>query len=207
MRKFSLVAAIAVSVFLLSASVLAQSTGGVRGKVRTNSGKGIAGANVTVRQDGKDLKSVNADSKGDFLIDGLESGRYNIVFEAKGYSSGVLYNVEIKKGRVFDLGDRLMLATDRGTQVLVHVSVYYKEGTSVTAAKVELHQVNSDGTTKKLATGSTNVSGEYTFRRPEGTAKLRVIASINGVSGSKDMEVSEAAIYRTAISLDTSRRN
>lgn len=197
---------IASLVFATAALAIAQDTGGVKGKVRTPNGKGIAGATVTARQDGRDLKSVTANGKGDFVLDGLDAGKYNLVFEAKGFSGGVLYNVEIKKNRVSDLGDRLMLSVDKGTQVLVHASVYYKEGNSVTAAKVELFQVNGDGTTRRLSTGFTNVSGEYTFRRPEGAAKLRVTASLNGVSGSKDIEVSEAAIYRTAITLDLSRK-
>ncbi len=198
-----------ISIFLLLPLVAVgygQDTGGVKGKVRTSSGGGIAGASVTARQDGKDIRSATSDKKGDFVLDGLRPGLYNLVFEAAGYSNGVLYNVEVKKKKVADLGDRLMLTVDRGTQVLVHTSVFYSDGTSITAAKVELFNVNSDGTTRRLATGTTNISGEYTFHLKEGTAKLRITASANGVSASKDIDVSEAAIYRLAISLNTTRR-
>ena len=200
-----LAAALLMSAFCLLPSAFAQSTGGVKGKVRTSNGGGIAGANVTARQKGNDIKTATANAKGEFVLDGLESGLYNLVFDADGYSSGVLYNIEIKKNRIQDLGERLMLSTDKGTQVIVNGSVFYKEGTSVTAAKVELETVNSDGSTKKLASGYTSSNGEFTFRMKPGNAKLRLTAKFNGVTGSKDIEVSEAAIYRLAITLDLSR--
>jgi len=196
----------AAAVLLLAAfSAYAQSSGGVKGKVRTTNGGGIAGATVTARQKGNDIKTATANAKGEFLLDGLDSGLYNLVFDANGYSSGVLYNIEVKKNKVQDLGERLMLSTDKGTQVIVNGSVFYKEGTSVTAAKIELEVVNSDGSTKKLSSGYTSSNGEFTFRLKPGTAKLRVTAKFNGVTGSKDIEVSEAAIYRLAITLDISR--
>ncbi len=191
--------------FCFTSVASAQSTGGLKGKVRTAGGDGIGNASVTARQKGVDLKTVKGDNKGNFLIDGLETGRYNLVFEAPGYSSGVLYNVEVRKNKVSDLGDRLMLSTDQGTQVIVKGSIFYKEGTSVTGAKVELEKVNADGSTQKLGSSMTNISGEFTFRRPEGAAKLRVTAKFKGISGSKEIEVDQAAIYRLAITLDISR--
>lgn len=196
---------LAVLAALGVSSAFAQSTGGLKGKVRTAGGDGIANASVTARRKGVDLKTVKGDSKGNFVIEGLESGRYNLVFEAPGYSSGVLYNVEVRKNKVSDLGDRLMLSTDQGTQVIVKGSIFFKEGTSVTGAKVELEKVNADGTTQKLGSAMTNISGEFTFRRPEGAAKLRVTAKFKGISGSKEIEVDQAAIYRLAITLDISR--
>ncbi|CAN5513342.1 MAG: carboxypeptidase regulatory-like domain-containing protein [Pyrinomonadaceae bacterium] len=180
-------------------------TGGLKGKVRTNSGSGIAKASVTVRQDGKDVKSVRADAKGNFVMEGLDSGNYNLVVDAKGYSSGLLYNVEVKKKKLRDLGDRLILSIDQGTQVIVKGSVFYREGTSVTGAKIEIEKVNADGSTQSLGSVFTNVSGEFTVRRPEGPAKLRVTAKFKGVSGTKEIEVENAAVYRLAITLDLPR--
>lgn len=203
MKPVLVFVAAAFSLLIFAAAISAQNTGGVKGKVRTASGSGIAGATVTVRQNGKDTKSVKADSKGNFLLDGLESGRYNVVFEAPGYSSGVLYNVEIQKKKVADLGDRLILTRDQGEQIIVKGSVFFKEGHSVTGAKVEIEKVNSDGTTKKLGSTYTNISGEFTFR-PAEASKLRITATYKGVSGTKEIEVSDPAIYRLAILLNLS---
>jgi hypothetical protein len=69
----------------LGVSALSQ-TSGVKGKVRNINGKGIPV--VTARQDGKDIKTATSGSNGEFTITGLEEGKYNIAFDANGYSNG-----------------------------------------------------------------------------------------------------------------------
>ena len=195
--------------FLLSAVCLLPSVyaqGGIKGKVRNNKGNGIGGSTVSARMNGKDVKTVTADSKGNFLMEGLKAGTYNISFDADGYSMGVKYGVEIKNGSVRDLGDRLILGVDQGTQVIIKGSVFFKEGTSLTAAKVELERVNDDGSTKSLGSTYSNYSGEFSFRPPPGVKKVRVTAKYKGVEASKEIaDISGAGIYRTAITLDISR--
>ena len=198
-----------IAIFLLSAICLLPSAfaqGGIKGKVRNNKGGSIAGATVTARMSGKDVKTVKSDSKGYFTIQGLDAGTYNIVFDADGYSSGVKFGVQIRDGNVRDLGDRLILSVDQGTQIVVKGSVFFREGTSVTAAKVEIERVNDDGSTKSLGSTYTSSSGEFTFRPPPGTTRVRVTAKYKGVSGSKEIsDIVNAGIYRTAITLDISR--
>lgn len=202
--RFARIAVFSLIVLAFAAvSVFAQS-GGIKGKVRNSRGSGISNASVTVRQDGKDLKTVRSDSKGNFEMQGLSSGKYNVVINADGYSSGALFNVEVKNN-TRDLGDRLILSVDQGTQVIVKGSVFFTEGTSVTGAKVEIEEVRADGSTKKLGSGYSTVSGEFTFRMPEGVSKLRVTAKYKGAAGTKDIEVGNAGIYRLAITLDISR--
>jgi hypothetical protein len=182
--------------------------GGVKGKVRNNKGGTISGATVTARLNGQDVKTVRSDSKGMFTMQGLDSGTYSIVFDAEGYATGVKFGVEIKNGSVRDLGDRLILSADQSDQVIIKGSVFFREGTSVTAAKVELERVNADGSTKSLGSTYTNISGEFTFRPPPGVAKVRVTAKYKGASGSKEIsEMVNAGIYRTAITLDISRND
>jgi len=190
------------AVFFLLPSVFAQ--GGVKGKVRGPNGNGIANAEVSARQDGKDIKTVKADSKGEFQLSGLKAGKYNISFDAEGYAISVLYNVEVDS-KVRDLGNRLILSLDRGTLVLVQGSVFFKEGTSVTGAQIKLEQVNADGSTKSLATSFSNSSGEFSFRRRPGAVKLRITAKLKDASVSKELEVDDAAIYRVALTLPMSR--
>ena len=198
-----------IAILLLISGVVlaahAQDTGGIKGKVRTAGGSGVSKATITARQNGADVRSATSDTNGSFVLEGLSAGRYNIVFDAKGYSSGVLYNVEVKKKKTVDLGDRLILSTDQGTLVLVKGSVFFKEGTSLSGAKVELEKISADGSVRKLGSVYTNVSGEFTFRQPEGAAKLRVRVSYKGTEGSKEIDVDDAAVYRLAITLDVSR--
>ena len=177
---------------------------GVKGKVKGPNGKGIGSASVRVYKDGKEIKSATADAKGEFAITGLSSGKYNIVFDADGYSTGTLHGIEIESG-VRNLGDRLILSRDRGDFVFVQGGVFFKEGSSVTGAKVELEQVNADGSTKSLGSTYSNVQGEFSFRRPPGMTKYRVTAKLKGISATKDVDVEEAAIYRVSLRLDLSR--
>jgi hypothetical protein len=190
----------------LAAPVSAQSTGGVKGKIRNMAGERIAGASVTARQDSEDIRSVRSNDKGEFQLSGLKSGKYNIVFDAKGYSSGIKYSVDIKANKTVDLGDRLIMQVDQGTQVIVRGSVFFKDGTSVTAAKVLVELVGADGSVRKMDTVMTNIYGEFAFRRPEGAAKYRMTATFRDVKASKEIEVDSAAIYRLAITLDTTRQ-
>lgn len=204
MNKVNALMLVMLSAFCLLPSVFGQ--GGVKGKVRNNKGGSIAGATVTARMGGRDVKTVKSDSKGGFTMQGLNEGTYNIVFDADGYATGVKFGVQIKDGNVRDLGDRLILSVDQGTLVIIKGSVFFREGTSLTAAKVEIERVNGDGSTKSLGSTYTSSSGEFTFRPPVGTTKVRVTAKYKGVSGSKEIsDIINAGIYRTAITLDISR--
>ncbi len=179
-------------------------SGGFSGKVRTQRGAGIPNATVVARQDGKDVRSARTDRSGNFKLTGLASGKYNVVFDADGYQSGVLYNVEVGRS-VRNLGNRLVLGVDQGTLVLIRGSVFYKEGYGLAGARVELEEVAADGSVKKLGNTFSSGTGEFAFRRPEGPAKLRITAKFKDSSASKDIDVDGAAIYRTAITLDISR--
>jgi uncharacterized GH25 family protein len=204
MNKKNILLFLLLSAVCFLPSVYAQ--GGIKGKVRNNKGNGISGATITARLDGKDVKTVTADSKGNFQMEGLKSGTYNIAVDADGYAIGVKYGVEIKNGSIRDLGDRLILAVDQGTLVIIKGSVFFKEGTSLTGAKVEIERVNDDGSTKSLGSTYSNYSGEFSFRPPAGVRKVKITAKYKGVEGSNEItDIVNAGIYRTAITLDVSR--
>ena len=179
------------AILLTFALGISAQTGGIKGKVRTMSGASIRGATTN--------------DKGEFVISGLTAGKYNIVVDAKGYSTGIKHGVEVKPDKTVDLGDRLIMQVDKGTQVIVRGSVFFKDGTSVTAAKVLVEEIGRDGSSRKIGTVTTNVFGEFEFRRPEGASKYRMTASYKDSKATKDLEVDSAAIYRLAISLDISR--
>ncbi len=202
MKKFVLL----ILSFVLFVSVAAAQSG-VKGKVRDTKGDGIGGAKITARQDGKDVKSSTSDRTGNFELTGLKSGVYNLVIDKSGYSAGLLYNVEVKDNKVRDLGNRLILTVDQGTQVIIKGSVFDSNGRSVGGAKVEIERVLSDGSTKKAGSGYASYSGEFTFRFPEGANKFRITAFAKGAKASEEVEVNSAAIYRLAITLNTEKDN
>ncbi len=202
--RYSFILLLTANCLLLTA--YAQSTGNVKGKVRTPDGDAIANASVTARKDGEDLKTVRTDKDGKFLLEGLAAGRYNLVFEADGYSGGVFYNVEIRKNKTGDLGNRLILRVDEGTQVIIRGSVFTESGHSIYGAKVEIEQLSENGKSRKVGSGYTSQSGEFIFRFPEGAAKFRVTVSAKGNEASKEIEVDSAAIYRLALTLDLDKK-
>ncbi len=191
-------------VLVLSVFVFGQ--GGIKGKVRAQNGNALAGAAVEIRQDGREVKSAKTDQKGNFEVTGLSAGNYNLYFSAPGYAGGTLFNVKID-GNIRDLGDRLILSVDRGTLVLVTGSVFFKEGASLTGARVQIDEVRADGSTKKLGSGFTNSSGEFTFRMPPRAAKLRMTAKYKNANASKEVDVEDPAVYRTSLILDISRND
>ncbi|MGI8544597.1 MAG: carboxypeptidase-like regulatory domain-containing protein [Aridibacter sp.] len=193
--------------FVFSAFAVAQETGSVKGKVHTEDGDKIVGAKISVRLDGEDLKSTTSDLKGEFRLSDLTPGRYNLVFEKKGFSSGVLYNVEIRSKKTNNLKDRLILSIDRGTLIIVEASIFNHNGISIYGAKVQIEEVYSDGKTKKVGSGYSSRDGDIIFRFKERPTKYRVTASVKDITANKEIEVNEAAIYRTAITLDLSKNS
>lgn len=204
MKFFRFVSFLAL-MFVFSSFASAQDTGGLKGKVRTTKGESIAGVIVTARQKGEDVKSATSDAKGNFTISGLKTGLYNLAFTKSGYGSGVLYNIEVKKKKENDLGDRLILTVDQGTLVLIKGSVFNQDGVSVFGAKIEIEKINGDGSRKKVGSGYSSETGEFTFRFPQSAAKYRVTATVKGASASKEIEVESAAIYRLAITLNVEK--
>ena len=197
-----------VTFFAVSGSAaLAQNIGGVKGKVRTNRNESIEKVSVTARQNGKDIKTVTTNAKGEFVLDGLAEGEYNFVFSKSGYTSGVRYNVDVKKNKIRDLGDKLILTVDQGTQVIIKGIVFDQEGRSVRGANIEIEKKQSDGSFKRVGTTTSSygieplATGEFVFRFPEGEAEYRITATAKGVSESKVVSVSTAAVYRLALTL------
>ena len=200
-NAFALIAAI------LAVSAAAQDTGNIKGKVRTQRGKGIAQVTITVRQNGKDLRSVTTDKDGDFRMENLRPGIYNVVFEKPGYSGGVLYDVEVRRKKTNNLGDRLVLTVDQGTLVLLEASVFNQDGYVLPGARVIVEEIGPDGKAKEVADGYSSGDGDILFRFPEKETKYRITATYKGKSASKEVEVMSAAIYRAAISIDLSKDN
>jgi hypothetical protein len=204
-KRFGNIAAAAALAGLLAITAAAQSTGGAKGKVRNLKEEGIGEATVSARQKGVELKSVKADAKGNFQIDGLEPGIYNLAFEARGYSAAVQYNVEIKKGKIRDLGDRLILMVDRGSRVILRGTVFFKDGFLAPGAKVLIERVNADGSTRRIGEAGANYEGEFSVTQPEGAAKIRITATLKDGKGVKEIDVDSAQVYRAAVKLDIDR--
>ena len=192
-----------LATLLLATAAAAQdhSTGGIKGKVRVETG-GPAGVTVVIRQGEREVNRVATDKSGAFVIQRLPPGRYALTFRKPGLSVGTIENVEVKGGKTRSLGDRLILTIDEGSIAFIRGSVFNQEGRSIAGAKVELARIQEDGSAKKIDGRVTNETGSFVFRLTPEPAKYRVTVKPNGAEPvSKDVEVDGAAVYRVALSV------
>jgi hypothetical protein len=191
---------------LLAANSFAQkstlTTGGIKGKVRSESGGTVAGVLVIARQGEREVTRVDSNSKGEFILTGLAPGVYGLTFRKPGLSVGTLEDIEVRAGKPRELPDRLILKIDEGTLAFVRGSVFNTDGRSFPGARVELARLQPDGTAKKLDSRISNETGSFVFRLTAEAAKYRITVKAEGaVPVSKDVDVDGAAVYRVALSL------
>ena len=200
LRK-AIVSALALGLLFVMAVAQDRSTGGIKGKVRVETGS-PAGVSVVVRQGDREITRVNTDRNGDFSVQGLTPGIYGLTLRKPGLSVGTIENLEVKAGKTRSLGDRLVLSIDEGSIAFIRGSVFNETGLSLPNARVELARVLDDGNLKKIDGRVTNETGSFVFRLAPDTAKYRITAKADGRQpASQDVEVDSAAVYRIAISL------
>jgi hypothetical protein len=194
---------IILTTFLVSLNTFAQDRAatGLKGKVKVVNGS-ASSVSVIVRDGEREVGRTTSDGKGSFRILGLAPGIYTVFFSKPGFSTGSLSNVEVKQGKVREMGDNLVLTVDEGSLAFLRGSVFDPVGHSVAGARIELLRVNADGTEKKLDGRLTNESGQFVFRLTPEAAKYRVRVKVDGAEPvSKDVEIDGAAVYRIALSL------
>src|SRR5919108_2205330 len=187
-----------LAVVLLSVAAAAQDrTGGIKGKVRVETGS-PAGVAVVVKQSDREITRVITDRNGDFVVQRLAPGVYGLTFRKAGLSVGTIESVEVKGGKTRSLGDRLFLTVDEGSLAFIRGSVFDSEGRSFPNARVDLARFLEDGSLKKIDSRVTTETGSFGFSRlPPNAAKYRVTARADHMqTASADVEIDGAAIYR-----------
>ena len=187
---------------LLAVSGFAQdrSTGGIKGKVRVETGT-PGGVSVIVRQGEREVARGVTDKNGEFVVSRLAPGRYGVTLRKPGLSVGTIEDVEVKVGKTRSLSN-LMLPIDEGSIAFIRGSVFNQNDRSVPNVRIELARIENDGTARKIDGRVTNEIGSFVFRLSPEVAKYRVTAKPNGGEPvSKDIEIDGAAIYRVALSL------
>jgi hypothetical protein len=194
-------------VIVLGTGALAQdrskpsgSTGGIKGKVRVETGTS-AGVAVVVKQGEREVTRVLTDKKGSFTISGLAPGKYGVTLRKTGLSVGTIENIEVRAGKTRSLGDPF-LPIDEGSIAFIRGSVFNKDDRSLPNVKIELARIDADGSVKKIDGRVTNEIGAFVFRLSPEPAKYRITAKPNGSEPvSQDVDVDGAAVYRIAFSL------
>lgn len=196
-------AGLALALVLSALPALAQkaeTTGGVRGRVKVGAGD-PGGVAVTVREGDREVKTARTNAKGEFELAGLAPGRYGLTFRKPGLQVGRM-NIEVRAGKVVSLKDKLFLPVDEGAIAFIRGSVFTPAGASFAGARVELELLQADGTSKKLDSRVTNSLGQFGFRLTPEAARYRLTARADGAeAATAEVTVDGAAIFRVALTL------
>lgn len=203
MKNKSIFILILLCLLATGASAQDKSKGGIKGKVRVETGT-PAGVAVIVRQGDREIAQSVTDRKGEFVVSRLTPGRYGVTFKKPGLSIGTIEDVEVKAGKTRSIGDNLVLGIDEGSIAFIRGSVFNQNGLSAPNVRIELARILDDGTTKKIDGRVSNETGSFVFRLVPELGKYRVTAKANGGDPvSKDVEIDGAAVYRVALSINS----
>lgn len=190
----------AIMAFALTVSAQDRSTGGIKGKVRVETGS-PGGVSILVSQGEREVAHAETDRGGDFTVQKLPPGIYGLTFRKPGLSVNTIDKLEVQAGKTRSL-NALYLSVDEGSITFIKGSVFDENGRSLPNARVELSRILEDGSLKKIDGRVTNDTGSFAFRLTPDRAKYRVTAKAeHRQSGSRDVEVESAVVYRVAISL------
>jgi len=189
-----------IALFVATVSAQDRSTGGIKGKVRVESGS-PAGVSVLVSQGDREVAHATTDHSGEFSLQRLTPGIYGLTFRKPGLSVSTIDKFEVQAGQTRSL-KALYLSIDEGSIAFIKGSVFDEVGRSLPNARVELARILEDGSLKKIDGRITNDTGSFAFRLTPDRAKYRITAKADRMqSASKDVEVESAVVYRVAISL------
>src|SRR6185295_20195484 len=96
--KFSILLVAALLLTSLPGRAQDRSTGGIKGKVRVETGS-PEGVSVVVRQGDREVSRHLTDKGGSFLIQRLPPGIYGLTFRKPGLSVGTVESLEVKAGK------------------------------------------------------------------------------------------------------------
>jgi len=165
-------------------------------KVEKGSAAGVA---VILQQNHHEVRRVETDRKGEFMMARVPAGTYGLTFRKAGLAVESIDPLEVIAGKTRSLKD-LVLPIDEGSIAFIRGSVFNEGGRSVPGVRVELAKVNSESAAEKIDARITGETGEFVFRVPPDIAKYRVTLKADGIEPvSKDVDVDSALVYRIAL--------
>lgn len=177
-------------------------TGGVKGKVRVDSGSAPGSVDVTLRRGDDEIARTETDGKGQFELRGIAPGQYTLTLRKAGLKTAQIRPIEIKAGKIGSLPERVFLPVDEGALVFLKGSVFGPDGRSVRGARIEIALVKADGSARKLDGRVTTEAGQFSFQLRADAARYRVTAKADGgLEATKEVDVEGAMVYRVALTL------
>jgi hypothetical protein len=195
---------------LLSAAFAAQQrTGTLKGKIEDSKGKPLVGVEVRVmRHRDRSFKEARTDEAGRYSFE-LEPDDYTVSFEAEGYQSGTLVQMQQVEAGKETTVKTLRLEKEKRTS-RVRGAVFDASGLSLAGARVKLQRIPTEEEAKegkKIESLTrdyiTNSRGEFAFRLPAIRARYQLTAILSGYkSETKIVDVNESEAVPVAFSLE-----
>ena len=201
---------IALAVLCLSGSTMAaQKTGTLKGKIETEKGKPIAGAQVRVMNSrDRAIKEATTDNAGEYSFE-LEPDNYTVSFDAEGYRGGTMVQMQqVEEGKETRV-KTIQLPKESRTSLIRGV-VFDSGGLSLEGARVKLARVatpEEEKDRKKIESlnrdYTTNSKGEFAFRLPSKRARYQLTAMHAGYkTETKMVDLNEGEAAPVAFNLE-----
>lgn len=201
--------ALVVFCSMAAAVAFTQKSGMLKGKIETEKGKPISGAEVRVmRSRDRSIKETKTDEAGTYSFE-LEPGDYTVSFDAEGYRGGNLVEMQqVEEGKETTV-KTIRLAKASHTSK-ISGAVFDSKGVSLAGVRLKLSRVpTADEEKEHKHIGSlsmsytTNLRGEFAFRVPAARARYQVTASLDGYKpGKKLVDVNESEAVPLAFTME-----
>jgi Carboxypeptidase regulatory-like domain len=194
--------------FFAGSAAAAQQTqtgGAIKGKVKEAGGKSLA--DVVVRAFNAAKKNAQTpdreaktDEKGDFTLDGLETGEYSLMFEKAGYKTFNTRKLEVVAGETMRIGKAVEMPRESDPYSAIRGAVFYGVGYTMPNATVVIERV--DGGKKFRQETISREGGEFAFRLKSEKAQYRITASARGFhSAATEVEIEGGEVRNIALTL------
>ena len=193
-----------------AAVAAAQKTGTLKGKIESDKGKPIAGAEVrAMRSRERSVKETKTDGAGNYSFE-LEPDDYTVSFDAEGYQGGTLVQMQqVEEGKETEV-KTIRLEKVKHRTSLIRGAVFNSNGASFAGVSLKLVRgptPDEEKEHKRVGSFSlkyiTNSHGEFAFRVPAGRARYQVTASLFGYKPeTKIVDVNEFESVPLAFSLE-----
>jgi hypothetical protein len=198
---------------MMAASASQHKSGMLKGKIESEKGKPIAGADVRVMSSrNRNIKEAKTDGAGGYSFE-LEPDDYTVSFDAEGFQGGTLRDMQqVEEGKETKV-KTIQLQKARRTSLL-RGAVFDLEGRSLAGVRLKLVRVSTVDEAKekkKLDSLSmsyiTNNRGEFAFRLPSVRARYQVTAALSGYKPeTKTIDVNEDEAVPLAFSLESLKK-
>ena len=118
--------------------------GALRGVVRDPLGSPVSGAQVTLRQEGREVKSATSDPDGQFVFDAVAEGRYQVETTAPGFATATTNAVFVGGGSRTSIAVSLQIS-GLETSVLVTAAATSVQTSQIGASATVLDSATIDG--------------------------------------------------------------